>query len=58
MSRRFHFSVFQSLSFDGANHPAAGARSDTDKVKAASFGFEGMYAGGGLRTHLRVKQKG
>lgn len=58
MRRLFNFHTYQHLSFDGADYRVAFSGGNADKVKAASFGLEGMYAGGGLRTHLRVKQKG
>lgn len=50
----FHFLLSDALFFYRANHPATGTRGEADKVKAATFGLEGMYAGGGLLVEYHV----
>lgn len=48
------FYTYQHLSFDEADHRVPFPGGNADKVKAASFGLEGMYAGGGLLVEYHV----
>ena len=58
MRRLLNCDTYPLLSFDGAKHRAAFSGREADKVKAASFGLDGMYAGGCILLEYQMAGDG